>query len=346
MNRRSDGAQPDGAMPSLTVYAYSQTGQLREALAALLTPLEKAGSHITWVTVTPEHPFPFPWPVRRFFGIFPDAVDPAYVTRVSLDPAEPPAADLVVLGFQVWYLAPSIPVRSLLASRSFAGQDVLGVVACRNMWYSAALDVRRRLVTSGARYLGTAAAIDAAPQAVTFVTTLAWLLRGRRAPIWRFPPAGVSASELARLADLGGALAARFATPGQSSSDPGLPATTARGRAGRTLGDVIGSVLAERDAAPIDVPTAAGDLIASRAFRAWGRVIRSSRPGAGRLALQTAFVGTLVTAIVLGLPALAIASVLGRDRLAAAVRSRLAPALAAGAATGRVATPATTRARP
>lgn len=346
MSRTSDAAVHDGAMPSVTVYAYSQTGQLREVLEALLTPLEKAGGHVTWVTVKAEQPFPFPWPVRRFFGIFPEAVDPSCLTRVSIEPAEPPAADLVVLGFQVWYLAPSIPVRSLLASRSFAGQDVLGVVACRNMWYSAALDVQRRLVNSGARYLGTVAAIDTAPPAVTFVTTLAWLLRGRRAPIGRLPPAGVSASELARLAELGGTLAVRLAGHGRSSSDAGGPAATAPGPAARAFGDLVGSVLAEREAAPVDVPIAAGDLIASRAFGAWGRLIRSCQPGVARWVALTAFVGTLVTAIVLGLPTLAIASALGRDRLAAAVRSRLAPALVGGEAMPRTATQAATRARP
>lgn len=331
-------------MPSVTVYAYSQTGQLREALAALLTPLEKAGSHVTWVTITPDHPFPFPWPVRRFFGIFPEAVDPAYVTRVSLDPAEPAAADLVVVGFQVWYLAPSIPVRSLLASRSFAGQDVLGVVACRNMWYSAALDVRRRLVASGARYLGTVAAIDAAPPAVTFVTTLAWLLRGRRAPIWRLPSAGVSESELARLADLGAALAARLAAPGQSQSGPSDPAATVGGRAGGAVGDLIGRVLAEREAAPIDVHDGRRRPDCKPRVRCLGPGHPVPAPWRRAAGAAAAFAGTLVTAILLGLPALVIASALGRDRLAAAVRFRLAPALAAGAAaTGATPAPAWTR---
>lgn len=324
-------------MPTVAVYAYSQTGQLHDALDALLAPLEQAGVRIERVTVRPDRPYPFPWPVRRFFGIFPEAVDDeGGVTPMTLDPPEPPRADLVVLGFQVWYLAPSIPVRSLLASRSFAGQDVLGVVACRNMWYSAALEVQRRLAASGARYTGTVAAIDTAPAGVTFVTTLSWLLRGVRKPLRRLPPAGVGPDELARLGRLGALIAERLggrgtevpAVSGAPATDLGGLAESAEAVDGADLVSAVSAILREADAAPVEVPIAAGDLIAGRAFRVWGRAVRARRSGFARAVLLTAFVGWLLVGIVLGLPILVLASTLGRSRLAAAVRSRLAPVLA------------------
>ena len=34
------------------------------------------GWDIRWVDVEPRVAFPFPWPIRRFFGVFPAAVDP------------------------------------------------------------------------------------------------------------------------------------------------------------------------------------------------------------------------------------------------------------------------------
>lgn len=321
-------------MPSLAVYAYSQTGQLYEALTALVAPLEKAGSRVEWIAVRPKAPYPFPWPLRRFFGVFPDAVDPEAVVDIDVDPPRAPRADLVVLGFQVWYLAPSIPVRSLLALRSFGGQSVVGVVACRNMWYSAALDVRRRIERAGGRYLGTVAAIDAAPAAVTFVTTLAWLLRGRRAPIWRLPPAGISASEITRLGELGEALAARFTADAAGTDTTGLGTGTDT-VAGASLDERVRQVLAARDAAPVDVPIAAGDLIAGRAFALWGRIIRASTRRTWRVTLTVAFVAGLLGAIVLGLPLLVLVSLLGRSRLDAAVRARLAPVRAPAAAGSR-----------
>jgi hypothetical protein len=299
------------------VYSYTQTGQLDEVLSALLTPVEKAGAEITAIAVRPAVAYPFPWRVRRFFGIFPEAVDPAATVGFTLDPEPPPDPDLVVLGYQVWYLAPSVPVRSLLAARPFDGADVLGVAVCRNMWYSAAIEVQRLLAAGGARLIGTVAAVDTAPAAVTFVTTLRWLLRGHREPFWRFPRAGVSDAELARVGRLGEALAAALTNP---DPDPAHgPGERAR------------AVLRSHDTAPIDVPIAAGDLIAGRAFQTWGRLIRRRTTPAGRAALLTAFVGTLAGSIVVGLPVLAAAALVARKPLAAAVRRRLAPALGAGA---------------
>jgi hypothetical protein len=302
----------DGARPRVAVYTFSQTGQLNEVLTALLTPAAKAGAEITTITVRPDVGYPFPWPIRRFFGIFPEAADPETTVGFTLDPAVEPAADLVVLGFQVWYLAPSMPIRSLLAGRRFAGADVLGVVACRNMWYSAALDVQRRVADGGARYLGTIAAIDDAPALVTFVTTLRWLLAGRRAPFWRFPAAGVSAAEIDRMRQLGDVIA---------------EALTGPDRTGEAAVDRVRSALRVADPAPVDVPIAAGDLIAGRAFGVWGRLVRGRRSRLGRAAVLSGFVGVLCSSILVGLPILAAAAMVGRSQLDAAVRRRLAPAL-------------------
>ncbi|MEU8021585.1 hypothetical protein AB0B88_05120 [Micromonospora haikouensis] len=307
---------PDAASapPTVTVYSYSQTGQLDEVLGALTAPLVKAGFEVDTVTVRPVTPYPFPWPVRRFFGIFPEAVDPAARVPYTLDPPTAPPGDLVVLGYQVWYLAPSIPVRSLLDSGHLAGRDVLGVVACRNMWYSAALEFRRLVEAAGGRLVGTVAAIDTAPAGVTFVTTLRWLLAGRRGPFWRFPAAGVNERELTRVRDLGEELAAVLTTP-----------------AAAPLAHRVGDLLHRRDAAPVEVPIAAGDLLAGAAFGWWGRRIRQRRTAGGRALLTGAFVGTLAGAILLGLPALAAAHAVNRGALSRAVHRRLAPALAAAA---------------
>jgi hypothetical protein len=223
--------------------------------------------------------------------------------------------DLVVLAYQVWYLAPSLPVRSLLATPALAGRTVLGLVACRNMWYSAALEVARDVDRRGGRYLGTVAAIDDAPALLTFVTTLRWLLLGRREAFWRFPRAGVSAGELDRLRSLGEELATAL--------------TTDRPGADRAWAAPVLELLRRRDAAPVVAPVAAADLIAGRVFRVWGRTIRRRRTRAARALMLSLFVGSLIAAILVGLPALIVASAVGRSRFRAAVRRRLAPAVAA-----------------
>ena len=60
--------------PRAVVYLYSQTGQMREVAGALTDPLVAVGWDVRWVPVEPRFAFPFPWPIRRFFGVFPASV--------------------------------------------------------------------------------------------------------------------------------------------------------------------------------------------------------------------------------------------------------------------------------
>ena len=146
------------------MYLYSQTGQLREVADALTAPLIARGWSIRWVDVQPRVAFPFPWPIRRFFGVFPAAVDPESLVEL-VEPAggfgtQPD--ELVILAYQVWYLAPSLPVRSLLNAHPEAVRDrrVVSLIACRNMWYSAAIEVSGLLRSAGARGVEVVAATD------------------------------------------------------------------------------------------------------------------------------------------------------------------------------------------
>ncbi|MFF4507779.1 hypothetical protein [Streptomyces sp. NPDC001401] len=377
-----------GAQPRVRVYWYSQTGQLVEAVSAFTGPLQKAGWDVRRVEVRPRDAFPFPWPIRRFFGVFAASVDPGGAPGIT---ARPPVAaddevDLVVFAYPVWYLAPAPPMRALVGSapEAFAGRAVIGLVACRNMWYSAALEVQRLIGAAGGRYVGTIAAVDTAPAAVTFVTTLRWLLAGRREASWGFPRAGVAGDELERLALLGERIAAlapkrgdgtshgpeRAPAPGDGTSpgperapqQPEVAPDRARPASGPAaedpasgcgfedpasgpvfedaasgpafedaLADGVSGLLAAHDAAPVNYSLAAADLLAGRAFRVWGRVIRAAgrRGEVQRAALTGAFVLWLTGAVFAGLPAVAVARVLFKAGFDAAVARRLAPVVAA-----------------
>ncbi|GAA0512642.1 hypothetical protein GCM10011581_03060 [Saccharopolyspora subtropica] len=296
--------------PRLRVYWYSQTGQLTDAVDAFVAPLVEAGWEIRWSQVRPRTAFPFPWSLRRFVGLVPDAVHPESTVEVEVVGDDEPV-DLVLFAFQVWYLAPSIPMRSVLAGpQRFAGQRVIGLTACRNMWYSAALAVSRRVTARGARYLGTVAAIDDAPPLATFFTTMRWLLTGRRDPFWFFPRAGVGPAQLARVRAVGEKLAAT-ARPGDADFD-----------------DRVVQALAATDAAAVDPALATADLLASRVFRAWVAVARAVRPGLPRNLVLAAFAAWLVPTAALGLPAVAVARKAARRRFDAAVHRALAPAVA------------------
>lgn len=276
------------------VYLYTQTGQLREVADALTAPLQAAGWDIRWVDVQPREAFPFPWPIRRFFGVFGQTVDPAGLVELT-EPAggfEAAPDEIVILAYQVWYLSPSLPVRSLIARHPEAvrGRNVVSLIACRNMWYSAAVEVSRLLDSAGAQSVQVVAATDTRRSSTTLVTTLRWLLTGKRDPFLWFARAGVDDDELGRIAAVGRRI-------GESESCP-------------------------PDAAPVVPALAVADLIAGRVFRRWGSAVRSARERGTTAYAATliAFALSLATAIVIGLPVTALAALVGGRRFAAAVR--------------------------
>jgi hypothetical protein len=201
--------------------------------------------------------------------------------------------------------------------QAFDGRAVVGLVACRNMWYSAALEVKQLLQAAGGRYVGTIAAVDTASAGVTFVTTLRWLLAGKREASWGFPRAGVGTDELDRLALLGERLAELAPEQAEPASE-------------EALADRVRDVLAAHDAAPVNTPLAAADLLAGKVFRVWGRAVRAAgrRGEVQRTALTGAFIVWLTGAVFVGLPAVVIARVLFKAGFDAAVARRLAPVVA------------------
>jgi hypothetical protein len=283
------------------VYLYSQTGQLREVAEALTAPLVARGWDIRLVDVQPRVGFPFPWPVRRFFAIFPASVDPEALVELA-EPAggfETGPEELAILAYQVWFLAPSLPIRSLLKAHpeAFRNRRVVSLIACRNMWYSAAIEMRGLLRAAGARSVEVVATTDTQPQAISLVTTLRWLLTGRRESFLWFARAGVGAAELARVAAVG----QRIAESEQCSPD----------------------------AAPVVPALAAADLLAGKVFRRWGATVRSAgRFGAvAQTASLAIFVVGLGIGIAVGLPLIAIAALVGGARfdrgVSAFVRRRI-----------------------
>ncbi len=293
MTRASEARPAEQPPLRAVVYLYSQTGQLREVAEALTAPLVARGWDIRWVDVQPRVAFPFPWPIRRFFGVFPAAVDPEALVEL-VEPAggfETEPEELAILAYQVWYLAPSLPIRSLLKAHPEAFRDrrVVSLIACRNMWYSAAIEMRGLLRSAGARSVGVVATTDTQPQAISLVTTLRWLLTGRREPFLWFARAGVGATELARVADVGRLIA----------------------ESGRC----------SQDAAPIVPTLAAADLLAGKVFRRWGATVRSARRfgSLAQAASLAIFVVGLGIGIGVGLPLIAFAALAGGARFDAVV---------------------------
>lgn len=172
---------------------YSQAGQTDRAMNSVFEELRSRGHECDSQQIECVENFPFPWSMGRFFRIFPLCIS----GRASdLKPFTFRGDyDLIVLGYQVWFLSPSLPIQSFLQSeiarKLLSGQPVITLCTCRNLWYSAAQIVVKKLETLGANWVAHHSICERSPLWASFVTTPRWMLTGRRDAFAFFPPAGI-----------------------------------------------------------------------------------------------------------------------------------------------------------
>jgi len=194
-------------MKKVLVVHYSQTGQLTKVLEALCAPLIAAGVQVVQLPIVPVAAYPFPWTRMGFFGVFPESIngDP-----VPLMPAKIPTEkyDLIILGYTIWFLNPSIPVNSFLKQvgpELFRDTPVLTVIGARNMWVHAQQKVRAMITALGGTPVGNIVAEDRSSNMVSLVTIIRWMFWGKKEAFFLFPPAGIRETDISANA--------RFATP-------------------------------------------------------------------------------------------------------------------------------------
>ena len=198
----------------LAIY-YSQTGQLRHIVDSFTAPLIAAGNNVEKVQVKLVNDYPFPWTGRNFYGVMPDCVFevPAQLEPLDLQQQQ---YDLVILGYQPWFLWPSIPANSILHSAEFKAiikdTPVIMVGEARNMWLNAYDRIRQKLKDSGAKLVGNIALVDRHVNIISFVTIFHWMLGGKKDRYLNlFPKPGVSDEDIAHASVFGATVAARLA---------------------------------------------------------------------------------------------------------------------------------------
>lgn len=195
-------------MKKVLALYYSQTGQLERVLRSGLAPLvADPDVEVRFQEIRPVKPYPFPWPVLTFFDQFPECVtlDPPEVELPGFD--ENAKYDLVVLGYQTWYLSPSLPATGFLKSRYakvLRDTPVVTVIGCRNMWYRGQRAMRDMIAAAGGRFAGNIMREDQGGRGETFITVTVWLLTGKR-ETWPgvLSPAGVSDADIASTSQYG-----------------------------------------------------------------------------------------------------------------------------------------------
>lgn len=193
----------------ILIISFSQSGQLDRIVASLIAPLRMGRLvDITEEVLIPVTPFPFPWSAYQFLEVFPEAFRgiPCLLEPLKSDADE--RYDLVILAYQVWYLAPSIPISSFLQSpearRLLEHTPVLTIVGCRNTWIRAHEKVKDYLHAADARLVGHVVLADKAYQLVSVITFNYWMRTGRKDRMLGFlPKPGVSEQDIARCSELG-----------------------------------------------------------------------------------------------------------------------------------------------
>lgn len=198
-------------MKRVLAVVYSQTGQLSSIADRFLQPLLDDGSVKVQVeTLRPRQPFPFPWPFFRFLDTFPESIHLVPSELEPLTVADEDEFDLIIIFYQVWFLAPSRPIVAFLhhsrAQTLLEGKPVVTVIGCRNMWMNAHMEMTELLKKRGAHLMDNVVFTDKAPTLVTLLTTPLWLLTGHKRPVHGLPPAGVPESDIARSVRFGRAL--------------------------------------------------------------------------------------------------------------------------------------------
>lgn len=274
-------------MRQVLVVHYSQTGQLDRLMQSVCAPLlQRADIHVDFLALQPAQPYPFPWPFLGFFRIFPETVlmRPQPLLPLAVDPAQ--RYDLVILAYQVWFLSPSQPMTSFLASPEAAqllkGAPVVTLIGCRNMWLMAQEKLKQRLHELGARLVDNIALTDACGTAASFLATPLWLFTGRQKPYSWVPRAGIDEAEIVAAKRFGEAMAQRLTADALPIDQPML----------RGLGAVR-----------IDEKLIASEKVGNRSFQLWSRLLaalgpqQSRRRGAG-LVLYIAFLLCLIVTVV------------------------------------------------
>jgi hypothetical protein len=210
----------------LVIY-YSQTGQLRKVLSSLIMPLQQAPEiEVVFEELAPEHPYPFPWTLRSFFDALPDCLNPSAQKNLPLH-ADPKAEwDLIILGYQAWFLRPSPPIQAFLTSKAaqelLRGKTIITVVACRGMWIMAQEQIKQWVQHARGRLTDHIAVVDQGNAVASIVTTVRWMLTGHQSSWLGFPPAGIHPDEIQRCSRFGGALLSAMQQPSWPTPGPFL----------------------------------------------------------------------------------------------------------------------------
>lgn len=272
-------------MKKVLVLYYSQTGQLKKVIDSFVSTLPDDEIQVDLKLIQPKIQYPFPWPFYEFFDEFPEAVQ-MDGCEINLVEDVDDDYDLVILGYTVWYMAPSVPMTAFMQSQQakqlLSNKPVVTLIVCRDMWVLAQEKMKVMLNDVGARLIDNVALTDQGKGALSLVTLPRYLLTGKRNSFWFFPPAGVLESEIMAASRFGARLNEALKNNLEKQND---------------------ALLTKLGAVNINGKLIATEKIANRSFKIWTKLIKLSgkKHSFGRkisITIYTAFLLLLIITVV------------------------------------------------
>jgi len=185
--------------PSILVLYYTQTGQMQRILQSIVSDISK-NADIDGVAIEPMEPFSFPWTTQSFFNLLPTTMAHTAIAIKPL-PAEITNKnyDLIILGYQPWFLNPSLPMTSFLNSEYahlLKDKPVITVIGCRKMWLRAQEQIKEYLEQVNSRLVGNIVLNDGMPGPVSSITSARWLFKGKKDGNDILPEAGIAYNDI------------------------------------------------------------------------------------------------------------------------------------------------------
>ena len=287
------------------VLYYSQNGQLKSVLDSFVSKLECDEIQVDMKAIKPKKKYPFPWPFYQFFDEFPESVHLDGCEIEEIEDLEDDY-DLIILGYTVWYMAPSIPItafmKSAQAKKVFKDKPVVTLVACRDMWVLAQEKIKDMLKNVGARHIDHISLTDQGGEVLSLITLPTYMRTGNRNYFPFLPQAGIKEEEIEACDRFGIRLHEALKQDREKQDE---------------------AMLQNLGASVVNAKLIATEKIANRSFHIWSKLIKlgGKKYGAGRKIVITIYVSFLLllifTVIPLNIIARKILNIFQKDKIKA-----------------------------
>lgn len=179
----------------IIAYCYSQTGTLISLLDQSIQCL-KDEYDIVFIPIKPNREYPFPWKWSSFFDVFTDSVLGAKID-LCYEKIYLKMDDIIILGFQPWFLHLSIPFNCFSETDYFRhavrNRKVILFSCGRNTCNNALQILKSKVVENKGAIISEIVISDKSTELLSEYQFVRWFFTGRKNPFLKMNAQIVSA---------------------------------------------------------------------------------------------------------------------------------------------------------